>query len=284
MGAVLLQQGEDGRLWPCAYLSKKFTDTERNWPVWENEAAAIKLALRSWWHLLEGAWVPFEIWTDHKNLEALKHPRKLRAKNLRWAHLFSHFRFTLHHLPGKQKFLVDALSRMPQHDSTCIFLIQSVFSPSHLGGMVSTRTTKSFPSSPSDLTARIIQASHAEPPPVNLGLSQLDSGLWMKDHTTYVPPSLRLDILRLCHYSPRAGHFGFIKTLHLLNRQFWWPGFRKDVAQYISGCPICLLAKNRGGKPPGKLIPLPTPSRPWSHLWTSSQIYPLLKGRQSYGS
>lgn len=78
---------------------------------------AIKLALLTWRHLLEGARVPFEVGTDHKNLEALKCPRKLGAKQLRWAEFFSKFRFTLHHLPGKSNFLADALSRLPQHDS-----------------------------------------------------------------------------------------------------------------------------------------------------------------------
>lgn len=30
MGTVLLQQGEDSQLHPCAYFSKKFSDVERN--------------------------------------------------------------------------------------------------------------------------------------------------------------------------------------------------------------------------------------------------------------
>lgn len=86
---------------------------------------AIKLVLLIWRHLLAGARVPSEIWTDHKHLESLKH--------MRWAELFSRFSFTLRHLPGQQNFLVDALSCLPQHDSVCVRPTQSIFTPSPLG-------------------------------------------------------------------------------------------------------------------------------------------------------
>lgn len=107
MGAILLQRDAE-RLQPCAFLSRKFNDMERNWPVWEKEAAAIKLVLVTWCHFLEGARFPFEVWTDHKNLETLKEPHKLGTKQLWWAEFFSKFQFTLHHLPGKLNFLADA--------------------------------------------------------------------------------------------------------------------------------------------------------------------------------
>lgn len=48
MAAVMLQEGEDGRLHPCAYVSKKFIATERNWLVWDKETAAVKLAPSIW--------------------------------------------------------------------------------------------------------------------------------------------------------------------------------------------------------------------------------------------
>lgn len=38
---VLLQKNADGTLQPCAYTSKKLSETERRWAVWEKEAYAI---------------------------------------------------------------------------------------------------------------------------------------------------------------------------------------------------------------------------------------------------
>lgn len=89
-----------------------------------------KLALSTWHHLQDGAQTPFEIWTDHKNLEMLCTPWQLGAKQLLWAEFISKFQFTLHHLPGKKNFLADALSRLPQHESKCEEVIDAMFSPS----------------------------------------------------------------------------------------------------------------------------------------------------------
>lgn len=84
--------------------------------------ATIKLALSTWCHFLEGARVPFEVWTDQKKLESLKQTWKLGAKQIRWAAFFSKFQFTIHHLFGKTNFLADALSRLPQHDTQSLLL------------------------------------------------------------------------------------------------------------------------------------------------------------------
>ncbi|XP_077166890.1 uncharacterized protein LOC143823989 [Paroedura picta] len=140
MGAVILQEGEDGKLHPLAYLSKKFSGAERNWAIWEKEAAAVKLALSTWRHWLEGSAIPFVVWTDHKNLQALKQPRSLSAKQMRWAEFFARFNFSLKHLPGKMNFLADALSRLPQYNSKRDPLVDTVFTPAQLGMAAVTRS------------------------------------------------------------------------------------------------------------------------------------------------
>jgi hypothetical protein len=52
-GAVLMQQFDDG-LRPIAFLSKKMTKAERNYPVHEQELLAILNALKAWRHYLGG--------------------------------------------------------------------------------------------------------------------------------------------------------------------------------------------------------------------------------------
>ncbi|ETE69517.1 Retrovirus-related Pol polyprotein, partial [Ophiophagus hannah] len=73
VGAVLLQKNMDGILQPCAYTSRKFSSSERNWAIREKEAFAVHWAL---------------VWTDHKNLEALQNPCQLSPKQVRWALFF----------------------------------------------------------------------------------------------------------------------------------------------------------------------------------------------------
>ena len=70
VGAALSQvNSKDGKLHPCAYLSKKLSSSERNYDIGDRELLAVKVALEEWRHWLEGASQPFQAWTDHKNLE-----------------------------------------------------------------------------------------------------------------------------------------------------------------------------------------------------------------------
>ncbi|KAK9395555.1 hypothetical protein NXF25_018916, partial [Crotalus adamanteus] len=129
LGAVLLQRNPTGTLQPCAYTSRKVTDTERAWAVWEKEAFAVKWALSTWRHLLEGAKHEVEVWTDHKNLQALQTPRRLSPKHVRWAQYFRRFRFRLKYVPGGRNFLADALSRLPQYESKREEVVQVILPP-----------------------------------------------------------------------------------------------------------------------------------------------------------
>lgn len=80
IGTVLFQENEKDQLQPCAYTLKKFTETEQHLVVWEKKAYAVRLAFLTWRHFLERSKISFQVWTDHKNLEALKTPRNLSPK------------------------------------------------------------------------------------------------------------------------------------------------------------------------------------------------------------
>ncbi|KAL0173002.1 hypothetical protein M9458_033313, partial [Cirrhinus mrigala] len=63
-----------------------------------------------------------------------------------------------------------------------------------------------------------------------------------------------------------TGHPGTNRTLLLLKERFWWPRMEQDVQRYVRGCRECVISKTPKHLPSGKLLPLPTPNRPWSHL------------------
>ena len=56
-----------------------------------------------------------------------------------------------------------------------------------------------------------------------------------------LPPKLRATALRGAH--DQLGHLGRDKTLDILQERVWWPGMRRDVVAYISGCDRCLRFK-----------------------------------------
>ncbi|KAK9395375.1 hypothetical protein NXF25_018736 [Crotalus adamanteus] len=91
-------------------------------------------------------------------------------------------------------------------------------------------------------------------------------GLAWKGSRIYVPQSLRVEVLQRGHDVNVAGHYGFLKTLHLLKRQFWWPSMKKDVETYVRECSVCATTKPQVGKPSGPLQQVSDPSRPWEQI------------------
>ncbi|KAK9391826.1 hypothetical protein NXF25_017413 [Crotalus adamanteus] len=161
VGAVLLQRNPEGKLQPCAYTSRKLSETERRWAIWEKEAFAIKWALATWRHFLEGAKYEIEIWTDHKNLAVLQSPRRLNPKHVRWAQYFQRFTFTLKYVPGGRNFLADALSRLPQYDSPREEVVQAIVPP-YTQGAAKLRSRSDVQNLEAELRAAIPQDSWSQ--------------------------------------------------------------------------------------------------------------------------
>ncbi|ESK82722.1 hypothetical protein Moror_5689 [Moniliophthora roreri MCA 2997] len=76
-GGVLRQQGPDGELHPCGYISHAFDATERNYEIYDRELFTIVCALETWrHHLMEGPH-PVTVLCDHKNLTYFRTAQKL---------------------------------------------------------------------------------------------------------------------------------------------------------------------------------------------------------------
>ena len=80
----------------------------------------------------------------------------------------------------------------------------------------------------------------------------------------YVPKDhkLRIEIIKLHHDTPSAGHPGQWKTLELLTRNYWWPGITNQVKGYVAGCDHCQRMKSFPEKPARKLRPNEATSAP----------------------
>ncbi|KAK3537781.1 hypothetical protein QTP70_018449 [Hemibagrus guttatus] len=79
------------------------------------------LSLEEWRHWLEGAKHPFQVLTDHKNLEYIQQAKRLNPRQACWSLFFSRFQFILSYRPGSKNLKPDALSRVyvntPQEDA-----------------------------------------------------------------------------------------------------------------------------------------------------------------------
>lgn len=60
---------------------------------------------------------------------------------------------------------------------------------------------------------------------------------------------------------------GTLKTFHRLQDNFYWPGMRKDVRDFVAQCPVCQIIKYETRRPSGLLQPLPIPTVIWEDLF-----------------
>ena len=70
-------------------------------------------------------------------------------------------------------------------------------------------------------------------------------GLWWKGDRLVIPNVSRVCTALLWDYhdSPYAGHLGVNKTLHNMQRSFWWQGMFSDINGYIRTCVSCQCSK-----------------------------------------
>ena len=79
---------------------------------------------------------------------------------------------------------------------------------------------------------------------------------------------MKATVLQQVHNSPLGGHSGFLKTLHRVKRDFYWPGLREDVKKYVKECDTCQRLKYETCNAAGLLQPLPVPDKPWLDVST----------------
>jgi len=94
---------------------------------------------------------------------------------------------------------------------------------------------------------------------------RLDDGLLQHGRRLFVPDhaDLRHQALLLAH---SAGHEGVQKTLHRLRSDFYIPGDRTLVQDWVRSCSTCQRNKTETLQPAGLLQPLEVPSQVWADI------------------
>ena len=186
VGAVLSQRSEkDGKMHPCAFLSRRLSKAERNYVVGNRELLAVKLALEEWWHWLEGADQPFIVWTDHKNLEYIRKAKRLNSRQARWALFFNRFVFSLSYRLGSRNVKPDALSRLFDPEP-------KAKEPETILPLTCVVGAVTWP-----IETEVKQANGGAPSP---------SGC--PDNRLFVPPELRPQVIHWAHTSWLSCHLG----------------------------------------------------------------------------
>jgi RNase H-like domain found in reverse transcriptase/Integrase zinc binding domain len=282
VGAILSQEGgstnptdnKKPRLHPVAYYSATFTETERNYDIYERELLAIMEAITHWRPYLIWTKEPFTILTDHANLLHWKSPRKLNCRTARWHGELQDYNFKLQHVPGKLHTAADALSRPTGADEGKEDNQQMTMIPEaafiRLAGPDSDGSIEH--------TITIIQ-NHNRPLmeewtgiyPIER-VDNPDEPFWrdIKSRRLVIPPDqgLKRELMNIWHKGSINGHPGRDETIRRINREYFWPGAKTWIIEYIKGCATCQQNKNLTHRIKTPLFQIPSSinAKPFSHI------------------
>ncbi|GJS48064.1 putative reverse transcriptase domain-containing protein [Tanacetum coccineum] len=225
LGCVLMQRGK-----VIAYASRQLKIHEKNYTTHDLELGAVVFALKIWRHYLYGT--KSVIYTDHKSLQHIFSQKELNMRQRRWIELFSDYDCEIRYHPGKANVVADALSRKervkPKRVRAMNMILQSSIKDRILAAQK--EAVDEFAGLQKGLDEMIEQRS--------------DGTLYYLDRI-WVPlkGEVRTLIMDEAHKSKYSVHPGADKMYYDLRDRYWWPGMKKDIAEYVSRCLTCLKVK-----------------------------------------
>ena len=77
---------------------------------------------------------------------------------------------------------------------------------------------------------------------------------------------LKKRILSEAHDTPYTAHPGATKMYQDVKKGYWWPGMKKDIAEFVAKCLTCQQVKAEHQRPSGLLHPLSIPEWKWESI------------------
>jgi hypothetical protein len=251
-GMVLTQLDLNGDWHPVAFLSKTFSETKRKYEIYDRELLGIIRALKEWRHYIQGSGHTTIVYSDHKNLTYFWTAQKLNDRQARWLLYLSGFDLKLIHLPRTKMVQSDALSRRPDYGTDeQIEEEDKVVLPDNLFiNLLDTELQEQILNGKElDLDVKNAIGTLIEEGPTNLKndlqdwkIEEIDGRktIFFKGKN-YIPKylELRRDIVKMYHDHKTAEHPGELETYNGIRQNYWWPGLRTFVKNYVQGCGIC---------------------------------------------
>ncbi|KAI3797402.1 hypothetical protein L1987_32659 [Smallanthus sonchifolius] len=251
LGCVLMQRGK-----VIVYASRQLKIHEVNYPTHDLELAAVVFALKIWRHYLYG--VKCTIYSDHKSLKYFFEQKELNMRQRRWLELLKDYDCEILYHPGKANVVADALSRKEQSDPIRIKACQLIIMPDLMNEISKAQDEA--------LLERNIKRERIVGQQGNLDANVY--GVRTRFGRMWIPKigELRAKILEEAHKSRYSIHPGTNKMYQDLKKEYWWPGMKNDVTEYVNKCLTCSLVKAEHQKPCGKMQPLPIPEWKWEEI------------------
>nr|GEV86623.1 putative reverse transcriptase domain-containing protein [Tanacetum cinerariifolium] len=223
-----------------AYASRQLKIHEKNYTTHDLELGAVVFAFKIWRHYLYGT--KSFIYMDHKSLQHIFSQKELNMRQRRWIKLFSDYDCEICYHPSKANVVADALSRKERVKPKRVRAMNMILQSSIKGRILAAQkeVVDEFAGLQRGLDEMIEQRS--------------DGTLYYLDRI-WVPLKgvVRTLIIDEAHKSKYYVHLGADKMYYDLRDRYWWPGMKKDIAEYVSKCLTCLKLKAKHQRPSGLL-------------------------------
>nr|GEX68693.1 putative reverse transcriptase domain-containing protein [Tanacetum cinerariifolium] len=250
-GCVLMQRGK-----VIAYASRQLKTHENNYTTHDLELGAVVLALKIWRHYLYGT--KSVIYTDYKSLQYIFDQKELNMRQRWWIELLSDYDFEIKYHPGKANMVADALSRKERLKPRRVRAMSITI---HYG--LKTKILEAQREASKDLKA---------PAEWLRGLKthferRDDGGIYFFDRICIpLVGGVKKLIMDEAHISRYSIHPGADKMYYDLRDLYWWPGMKRDIAEYVSRCLTCSKIKAEHQKPSGLLQQPEIPEWKWEKI------------------
>ncbi|GJX27197.1 putative reverse transcriptase domain-containing protein [Tanacetum coccineum] len=250
-GSVLMQRGK-----VIAYASRQLKKHEKNYTTHDLELGAVVFALKIWRHYLYGT--KSVIYTDHKSLQYIFDQKDLNMRQRRWIELLSDYECEIKYHLGKANVVADTLSRKERLKPRRVRAMSITI---HSG--LKTKILEAQSEASKDLKAPTEWLRGLE-----RHFEQRDDGEIYFFERIWIPSvgGVRKLIMDEAHTSRYSVHPGADKMYYDLRDLYWWPGMKRDIAEYVSRCLTCSKIKAEHQKPSGFLQQPEIPEWKWEKI------------------
>ena len=282
LGGVVLQQQDDDTWKPVAYFSRALTTTEMHFSQIEKQCLAFTWLCERASDYILGKPIVGE--TDHKPLLPMlmthcldQLPPRIQRIRMRL------MRFNIQemiHVPGKNMYTSDTLSRMMMKETTsketshsdeneteafvCSIIDALPISDIKLQQLIEVQEQDEVSKQLRQYCYEGWPEKHLLPSPIRpywseWGQITVVQNVLLLRSRILIPSSMRLEVLDKIH----EGHQGISKCRERAKQAVWWPGLSKQIQDMVDNCRICVKHKvNR----PEPLCTTPFPQSLWQEL------------------
>ena len=255
------------------------TATERRYAQIENEALTTTWASKKLSDYTLGKSIVIE--TDRTPLVPLLGTKPLDSlppRVLRFRLRLDRFRYQILHVPGKQVYIADTLSRVqvssPTQTDTVLEELTEMAATGHINHLPASPTTldryrvaqdqEQLCATVKDYCRNWWPAKTDMVPALNpywdrRGELTVNENLLLCRGRIVVPTALREEALKKLH----QGHQGIQRCRLRAQSAVWWPGLSTQLADKVKRCPECTRDATPNQEP---LIPTALPQYPWQRV------------------